>query len=722
MPKIPNVYRYILATCLLSQVTLPIAMAQLFNTTATDDALPIQEIIEQSLRPEAQQHPKLTQAPVYRINTELDLDLNVYHGHLKLDYTNQEIDTLKQLNFLLYPNSKELSAPSERRLIITHVLVDGKEVIYDRLASEVLVIPLVKPLAPQQKVQMEISFKGSLFPLDSQMKISEPKLEDVLQMLVHQHKPQGGYGVFSHGDGIISMALWYPILVAYDENGWDVTPSENIGDRSYFDVAHYDVSLTTAKEAVIATTGVGIEHRLRGRSQQNRYVAAGVREFSIQASKDYVERTSYIGDIRVRSLITKRYESNNEPALKEAISALQTFENIYGPYPYKELEIAESPLIGGAGGVEFPGLVTIASLIYDSAQGLGELRQNKRSRSRPSQSKKDNKASIAQEFMQESRDFVIAHEVAHQWWNAVVGSDSRQHPFVDEALANYSAAAHFALTRGPAATERQLDMMMRLNYHLARLTGMKDQAVDQPTSAFEGLLDYGAIVYGKGALFFWHLREVLGEIGLHQALSRYYQQHLFSIATGKELRDALLIDPLHKVQVQALTKRWLDGAFGDQDIEQVSLYRTMKIMLGDLAMAQLDPELRRWLNHRGVDALAELVETALRTGQFNHDKLDYEALTSLLSDLMAEEPEVARWVSVAGRVLANPNAEPSDFLKEAGRELKHEDPKTALILESAGLLLDALMMEDMPRKGPQHSPQRRPQPRYSPPQQPQSQP
>jgi hypothetical protein len=130
-------------------------------------------------------------------------------------------------------------------------------------------------------VEVELEFKGSLFPLANQLKMNEPSLEDILQMLVHQHQPQGGYGVFSHGDGIISMALWYPILVAHDENGWDISPSEHIGDRSYFDIAHYDVTLTTSKEALIATTGVNVEHRLRGHYQQNRYVVGGVREFSI---------------------------------------------------------------------------------------------------------------------------------------------------------------------------------------------------------------------------------------------------------------------------------------------------------------------------------------------------------------------------------------------------------------------------------------------------------
>ena len=36
-------------------------------------------------------------------------------------------------------------------------------------------------------------------------------------------------------------------------------------------------------------------------------------------------------------------------------------------------------------------------------------------------------------------EFVVAHEVAHQWWHGLVGSDSRDHPYVDEALAQLVA-------------------------------------------------------------------------------------------------------------------------------------------------------------------------------------------------------------------------------------------------------------------------------------------
>ena len=42
-----------------------------------------------------------------------------------------------------------------------------------------------------------------------------------------------------------------------------------------------------------------------------------------------------------------------------------------------------------------------------------------------------------------TREFVIAHEVAHQWWHAMVGNDSISAPVVDEPLAQFSACVHF---------------------------------------------------------------------------------------------------------------------------------------------------------------------------------------------------------------------------------------------------------------------------------------
>ena len=40
-------------------------------------------------------------------------------------------------------------------------------------------------------------------------------------------------------------------------------------------------------------------------------------------------------------------------------------------------------------------------------------------------------------------EFVVAHEVAHQWWNVVVGNDSINNAWVDEALTNYYALIYY---------------------------------------------------------------------------------------------------------------------------------------------------------------------------------------------------------------------------------------------------------------------------------------
>ena len=48
--------------------------------------LSAKELIAHSLRPHARSNPSLVDAPIYRINAELDLDLFIYRGELSLSY------------------------------------------------------------------------------------------------------------------------------------------------------------------------------------------------------------------------------------------------------------------------------------------------------------------------------------------------------------------------------------------------------------------------------------------------------------------------------------------------------------------------------------------------------------------------------------------------------------------------------------------------------------
>ncbi|HMO11253.1 MAG TPA: ABC transporter transmembrane domain-containing protein, partial [Actinotalea sp.] len=115
-------------------------------------------------------------------------------------------------------------------------------------------------------------------------------------------------------------------------------------------------------------------------------------------------------------------------------------------------------------------------------------------------------------------EVVVAHEVGHQWWHGVVGSDSREHPFQDEALAQYAAMLYVEDRYGAARAERETREQVTRGYHAMRLMGRPDAPVDRPVSAFADPLSYGGLVYGKGPHLYVALRRLLGELRPERAV------------------------------------------------------------------------------------------------------------------------------------------------------------------------------------------------------------
>ena len=209
--------------------------------------------------------------------------------------------------------------------------------------------------------------------------------------------------------------------------------------------------------------------------------------------------------------------------------------------------------------MEYPGLITVASsVIHPRAAGpmaalmAGWL---------------DSTATL---------EFVLAHELAHQWFHVLVGSDSGRHPFLDEALANYAATLYFGKRHGARAAAAQRKWQMVLPYQLLRMLGQPDGAVLRPAKAFENQLAYAALVYGKGALFFQAAGKLLGGRALLRALRLYVRRHAFALAEPKDLLAELqtAAGPA-KDKMTALWQRWLHESHGDQDIGTLNL--------GDLA-------------------------------------------------------------------------------------------------------------------------------------------
>ncbi len=197
-----------------------------------------------------------------------------------------------------------------------------------------------------------------------------------------------------------------------------------MGDVSHFDVSNVELEVVVPEDATVVASGVGYKQSSEGSERtRHHFAAAAVRECTVQISKEYAQVSDEVDGVRVTSWYRRGFEEKGAQVLDYAKKALEVFNKDFGPYPYAELDVAQAPLVGGAGGVEFPGLVTIASMFYgDKSDAPDDSIRKLMSSGR---------------YMEETLEFVVAHEVAHQWWNAVVGSDSKQHPFVDEALANH---------------------------------------------------------------------------------------------------------------------------------------------------------------------------------------------------------------------------------------------------------------------------------------------
>ncbi|MEO0324188.1 MAG: M1 family aminopeptidase, partial [Myxococcota bacterium] len=183
-------------------------------------------------------------------------------------------------------------------------------------------------------------------------------------------------------------------------------------------------------------------------------------------------------------------------------------------------------------------------------------------------------------------EFVTAHEVAHQWWHGLVGSDARAHPWVDESLAQFSAVQYVRERHGPSRAREEAERQVAANYHMMRLSGGADGAVDRPVAAFGGELAYAGLVYGKGPFFYERARARMGNGPFFRALRGYVSANRFRTAGPTDLRDRLARG---RPPIARLARRWLDEAHGDADLGRPSPARLLQGFLGP--GVDLPPEL-----------------------------------------------------------------------------------------------------------------------------------
>jgi aminopeptidase N len=304
---------------------------------------------------------------------------------------------------------------------------------------------------------------------------------------------------------MIMIQNFYPVVPVYDDEGWNVEIPPQNGDVTYFDASFYIARLTAPAELTVITSGTTLESEEQDGQRVIVFAAGPVRDIYIAASENFVATTGTVGETRVVSYSLEEFERGSHTALEVAMSALKSFDDRFGVYPYTEFELVSTPM--QALGMEYPGVVAVAINLYDPESELG---------------------GVQAEIYLES---TVAHEVAHQWFFNVVGSDQIDEPWLDEAVVQYATMLYYQDVHGDsgAAGFRQswLDRWDRVD--------REEIPIGMPVARYDGR-EYGAIVYGRGPLFLEALRETMGDVAFDEFLRSYYTTYKWDLATSAGFR------------------------------------------------------------------------------------------------------------------------------------------------------------------------------------------
>ena len=420
---------------------------------------------------------ELTGASIYHIEFTIADDRYHITGTEEVRYTNNENTDLEEVQFHLFPNilGGEMTISS---LTVNENVVD---VSYG-LENSVMRVPIQPPLPAGNSVILRMSFAVT-----------------VPQSL------ESNYGVLAYADGVLTLAHAYPMIAVYDDEGWNTDlPSQN-GDVTYADASLYIVRVTAPKELTLVTSG----HRVslsEADQAQTLVVASGpARDFYLAASPHYEEISQTFGEVTIRSYAPKESSDGAQMALEVASRAIEDFSAHYAPYPYTEFDIVSTPTL--ALGIEYPGAVAITSRIYEVNS--------------------DYRGVPASVYMEST----VAHEVGHQWFYNLVGDDQLDDPWIDESLTQYATLQYYTDEYGAGGADG----------FRASLEGRWEQVgnakipIGLPVIDYQDV-EYSAIVYGRGPLFFIALKDEMGAEVFDKFLMDYTETFSWKIATPEALQ------------------------------------------------------------------------------------------------------------------------------------------------------------------------------------------
>lgn len=433
----------------------------------------------------------------------------------KVEYVNTSDNALNEICFFLYANSFR-----EGQKVVSDAYFDRTYPSKQKSFGE---IEIFSAKINDISADFEICEDGNILTVKlSKILYPNEKVEIYLEYNVKLANIRHRLG---YGNNTINFGNFFPIICVY-ENGFVKNEFSMYGDPFYSEVSNFVVEINYPNKFLLASSGNILETKEDNENQERNISvcrAERVRDFCFVLSDRFEKRTEIVDDIEVNYYFYDDEFSNEH--LKTAVKAVQTFGNLFGKYPYSQLSVVKADFCFG--GMEYPNLVLIAD-----------------------------------DISKDDVDYVIAHEIAHQWWYGVVGNNQFENAWVDEGLTEFSTALFFENNAEYGIEYEKIMSGATENYKnflriYKEIYDDFDESIDRNINSFRTEPEYVNHTYTKGMLMFDSLRKMLGDRKFFKVLKEYYKDFSFENSSSEKLVQSF--SEHSHINLEKFFEAWLKG-------------------------------------------------------------------------------------------------------------------------------------------------------------------
>ncbi|MBM3438990.1 MAG: M1 family metallopeptidase [Bacteroidetes bacterium] len=552
----------------------------------------------------------------YTLRVTLDDQLHLLRGMEEFEYVNHSPQTLDVIYVHLWPNAYK----NKHTALAKQLMMGGKDYLfrndpeyqgyidsldfrvggqplkltYDQTHIDIAKLTLLKPLAPGEKVVITTPFRVKL--------------------------PSGEVSRMGHIGQTYQITQWYPKPAVFDEKGWHPMPYLNQGEF-YSEYGRFDVSITLPENYTVGATGnlqtereikrlnLLAEYNAPASLQPNAEDKAGMYPFQGNDHKELIPPGMYrASDIPMKrsdidwSNIEKHYQNIESSRAMKTIRYTQSRVHDFAWFADKSFRVLKGEVVLPRSGKT----VTTWAMYTENSADLwkphameylhdGILKYSRWNGDYPYNQvtavdgtisagggmEYPNVTVIGNASTKEELEVVIVHEVGHNWFYGILGSNERDFGWMDEGLntlnemrfvaEKYPENTRLSDMAGGAARKLGFVGLSHKDVGDVLYRCMSSFGVDQPLhnhSADFSSTNYGGVMYQKTGLIFHYLKAYLGDSLFDVCMQTYFDRWKFRHPQPEDFRAVM----------EAVSKQDLGWLFDDLiETRKVADYKISKV-------------------------------------------------------------------------------------------------------------------------------------------------